>query len=417
MATGTLVPFIFSQAFDNDGNPASAKKLWVYEAGTTNLADTWSDAGLTVLNTNPIVLNAAARFQMFMASGTYDFYLAEPGDVTVPPTSPIAQSLGVTVTSEGESAVFTIMGDSTLNIAAGTLVYMSDGTSGTIGNWYTTDSAAIATSSGARLCGWTLTAIGPANAPGLIHIFGSITIATLGFADGSDLYVGSAGAATDTPPTNQRWIGKMTATQTMFMNGFGDPPASATLAGLVTTTAQTFTGVKTMTAPVFLGGGSWAGSPSIASPAFTALPTGIGAFVTSYATGNTTKNNNTTLVDVTGLSFAVAANASYIFQFIIHGISTVAANWKMTLTGPAAPTALRYGIRPLIASANATSQAAFASNIVVNAAGSDEAWFLMGQLRNGANSGTVQFQFSQNTGDVSNTVIYAESCVMAWRIA
>lgn len=414
MATGTLIPFVFSQVFDNDGDPAAGMNLWIYDAGTTDLASSWSDASLTTPNTNPISLNAAARFNCFLASGTYDFYLALASDVGVPPTSPIATSLGVTVVSQGESNVFTILGDSTGNIAADTLVYMSDGTSGTAGYWYTADSGAVASSSGARLFGWTTTAIGPANAPGLIQIFGSITIPTLSFASGADVYVSTGGTATDTPPANQRWIGKMTDVQTMFMNGFGDPPASSSLAGLVTTQTQSFAGNKTFDDDVTI-----TGTATLGTPVFSALPTGVGATVFSRAASDTTKNNNATLVDVTGLSFSVLANTTYVFDFVIHFITPAGANLKYTLTGPASPTGVRFGTTTVTGSGTGdpTDTNAFATTLAMTVTATVDRMFIVkGLLRNGANAGTVQFQFAQNSTVIGDTIVYADSYVTSMRL-
>jgi len=272
MAIGALIPNVFFQAADNNGDPASGKKIHTYVAGTTTRATTYSDATLTTPNPNPITLNAAARPNIFVGPGTFDWYLAEPGDVTDPPTSPIATDLGV-VSGAGESEIFTITGNSTINIAASQLVYMSDGTVGTLGNWYQVNSSAEASSSGARLVGWTLDSIGPLSGPGSIQIFGPIEVATLGaFPDGTDLYVGALGFVTATPPANQRWIGKIISTRTMFINGFGDVPASDALAGLVTTGAQTFVGTKTFQGDIIMDGGELTAQTATFEPAPTFAP-------------------------------------------------------------------------------------------------------------------------------------------------
>ena len=121
-------------------------------------------------------------------------------------------------------------------------------------------------------------------------------------------------------------------------------------------------------------------------------------------------------MDVTGLSFAVLANKNYIFEFYIHFVSAAAADIKMTLTGPAAATAIRFGSTQASGAA-ASDHSAFASTIDSATNGQDSFLILAGQLRNGANAGTVQFQFAQLAGDVSNTIVYAESSVMAWRIS
>jgi hypothetical protein len=51
-----------ASAFDTNGDPISGGKLWFYEAGTSTPRATYSDAGLTVANANPVVANSAGRF-------------------------------------------------------------------------------------------------------------------------------------------------------------------------------------------------------------------------------------------------------------------------------------------------------------------------------------------------------------------
>ncbi len=56
-----LMPMAQQQFFDNNGNPLSSGTVTTYIVGTTTLKTTWQDAGETIPNTNPIVLNAAGR--------------------------------------------------------------------------------------------------------------------------------------------------------------------------------------------------------------------------------------------------------------------------------------------------------------------------------------------------------------------
>lgn len=46
---------------DNNGNPLSSGTVDTYSVGTTTRKTTWQDAGETIPNTNPVVLNAAGR--------------------------------------------------------------------------------------------------------------------------------------------------------------------------------------------------------------------------------------------------------------------------------------------------------------------------------------------------------------------
>lgn len=67
-----------AQFFDSNGNPLVGGKLYVYTAGTTTPATTWTTSSGAVANTNPIVLDSAGRTpnQIWLNSGvTYKFVL------------------------------------------------------------------------------------------------------------------------------------------------------------------------------------------------------------------------------------------------------------------------------------------------------------------------------------------------------
>jgi len=132
-----------------------------------------------------------------------------------------------------------------------------------------------------------------------------------------------------------------------------------------------------------------------------------------------TKNNNTTYADVTGVAFSIAANASYSFTILIHAVTNTTAGYKFTLTGPAAPTAVAYGAAPYVSGGSlVASVTAFSSDVaLVPATSGRHLLYMSGTIRNGANAGTVQLQFAQNVADASNSIVYAESSVMAWRVA
>lgn len=75
-----------AQFFDNNGDPLSGGKLYVYTAGTTTPATTWTNNSGAVPNTNPIVLDSAGRtpFEIWLNSGvTYKFVLKTSADVLI----------------------------------------------------------------------------------------------------------------------------------------------------------------------------------------------------------------------------------------------------------------------------------------------------------------------------------------------
>lgn len=73
-----------AQLFDNNGDPLSGGKIYVYEAGTTTPAVTYTGPTGTALNTNPIIANAAGRLNneiWFFEGQSFKFVLKDATDV------------------------------------------------------------------------------------------------------------------------------------------------------------------------------------------------------------------------------------------------------------------------------------------------------------------------------------------------
>jgi len=94
----------FVQFFDDNGNPLSGGRLYTYDAGGTTPKATYSDAAGTVLNANPVVLDAAGRATVFLDGTTYRFDLKTAGDVLVRSTDNI-QSFGVVQSNIGNTSL------------------------------------------------------------------------------------------------------------------------------------------------------------------------------------------------------------------------------------------------------------------------------------------------------------------------
>lgn len=68
--TSALMPVPRQQPLSNNGTILTGGCVYTYAAGTTTPQTTWSDAGLTTPNTNPIVLNAFGRGPAIYLSAT-----------------------------------------------------------------------------------------------------------------------------------------------------------------------------------------------------------------------------------------------------------------------------------------------------------------------------------------------------------
>ena len=68
--SGTI-PLSMTQQFDVYGQPLSGGQLYIMQAGTVATPQNpYQDAALTILNPNPIILDAAGRIpQFFLADG------------------------------------------------------------------------------------------------------------------------------------------------------------------------------------------------------------------------------------------------------------------------------------------------------------------------------------------------------------
>lgn len=400
--SGTPAPFVKPQYFDANGNPCNGCQIFVYLSGTSTKTTTYSEATLSSANTNPIVLDSAGRAAIFLTPGTAVKFILAPSTDTDPPAAPYwtvdgVQAIPPSSTAADSDATATA-GES---LAAGDAVYWSDGSGGlTAGRVYKADADFTYASNLAQATGFATSAISTGSS-GTIRRLGRVTGLT-GLVAGTTYWASAtAGALTSTKPTNARVMGIADSTTSLIVVP-QDPDASSTLSGNMSTGAQTIAGAKTISNTMTFA------VPPVAAPTYSRCDTTL------------VKNNNNTLANVSGLAFAVGASEVWAFQFYLAGISSSTADFKFTLTGPAAPTAIRFGVQNPQAATGVNSAAAFGTSVVAEGEGAapsvDQALILHGLLRNGANAGTVQLQFAQNTNEVADSKIYVESYVLAWRI-
>jgi len=193
--SGTVIPNVPPQFFDNNGAVAAGYKLFIYSAGTTTKINTYSDAALATPNTNPIVLDSAGRATIFLDARSYKFVLAPPTD-TDPPSSPIwtrdnvlaLAAFNVNVDVQGTAGEALLTND---------CVYLSAGDGGrTAGRWYRTDTSNNYTSVSAHSIGFVVTGI-TSGASGAIRIIGRLE-GFSGLTAGALQYVGVLGQITGT---------------------------------------------------------------------------------------------------------------------------------------------------------------------------------------------------------------------------
>lgn len=120
-----------------------------------------------------------------------------------------------------------------------------------------------------------------------------------------------------------------------------------------------------------------------------------------------TTTDNSTLQNITGLSFSMAANTSYLIQaYLIYTTSASGTGSEFGVSGPASPTRVNLqGFSSTSASAEANAVVSAFGSVIANANGStaDRPARIIGVVRNGANSGTFQLQGKLETG-ISGTL-------------
>lgn len=96
----SIIPFIFSQFFDNNGDPLAEGTLTFYAAGTETPQDTYSDAEGETENQNPLELNSSGRSgPIFFSSSPYDIVLKDSLGNVVGTLSDVAPAGGETTGS------------------------------------------------------------------------------------------------------------------------------------------------------------------------------------------------------------------------------------------------------------------------------------------------------------------------------
>ena len=105
---------IGDQYGDDDLNPLINGKLYFYESGTNTAKDTFADANLSVLNTNPVILTAAGRQPNVFYNGSARVILTKSDETQIEFRDPEGGDTGsgqfeswnaLTIYSEGDIVI------------------------------------------------------------------------------------------------------------------------------------------------------------------------------------------------------------------------------------------------------------------------------------------------------------------------
>lgn len=155
---------------------------------------------------------------------------------------------------------------------------------------------------------------------------------------------------------------------------------------------------------------------NILKTVFTDLGYPTGAVVGSLQSADVTKNANTTLEDLTDLSFPIAANETWVFGAVSFMISDGTADVKYSVTAPVGATG-RFGILGSGAPISAGSVAVFGDPVDMAIPNTfTQTIMVWGSAIASVTAGTIQIQGAQNTSTAVNTVFYENSGIIAVRI-
>lgn len=140
-------------------------------------------------------------------------------------------------------------------------------------------------------------------------------------------------------------------------------------------------------------------------------------------TADQSLNSSTTLTNDNDLLQAIAANEVWRFRFFVpFNLAGVASGFKFGVNGPTAPTNLRYSMKVVNGVGGtlvtAASKSAFASALAAALATSGDHFAeIEGAMENGANAGTLQLQFAQNTSDAGAITVQRGAFLIAERLS
>lgn len=365
-AQGTIIPSPYQTVLDASGNPVSQAKVCTYLAGTTTPVFTFTSSTMGVNNTNPIVTSAEGRWTAWL-NPTLSYRIVEYSNDGTANTcdGTLIKDVDGVQGVPNTSGTTDITGTAGEAIALGKAAYVTDGSGGTAGRWYTASSA-LSTSALKVPVGIVVSASTGAGS--------SVTVRTTGLAGnvsgltpGGLYYLSTAGGLATVSGAFTRVIGVAQSATTIILGTPGPEFATTrVLTNAISTTAIVNTVTPTQVFTYSVPGGSL--------NTYRALRlTGVGIY------GNTAATTKTLTVDlsyggqgiISGAGISIATGSTpgpfYLDCLITAIAATNAQNGTCSLrfiqSGiPAAPRKLdTYGYQNAAMTVDSTS----AQNIII----------------------------------------------------
>lgn len=149
-----------------------------------------------------------------------------------------------------------------------------------------------------------------------------------------------------------------------------------------------------------------------------ALETDVGAVV-NRTTADFSKTSNTTLADVDGLEFAIAAGETWTVEWAMYVTLSAGGGIKVAVTVPSGGTVVVWGVFNASAGVNNTIGNTTTPGAAVNltpAAGTTGVVSVYATVTADSADGTVALQAAQNASNATPTVITAGAHVRATRV-
>lgn len=186
-------------------------------------------------------------------------------------------------------------------------------------------------------------------------------------------------------------------------------------------TKQTFSAGLTLgnTANTTAGNLRWTGTDfeGYDGSAWVSLTSGTGDsgssnVVTVIKSANETINNSNALQNDDSLKFAIAANDSWTFRFVVKANSGTAPDLKFAITAPSGASC-SIDVIDAEGATTASNLSCGTSSGLVAGNGETDTYEVIGSVQNGTNAGDITLQWAQYTADNSDSIVYAGSYVNA----